>query len=228
MSKREIVLPSSVLGEGDYKSTLTTYKLGNKIISSVIGLYDRSEGKEIKVIALRGKYYPKIGDRVVGIITKDSIFSWSVNINSYVEAILPFSLAVKKKSKEFMVNLSKLLTVNDVIYAEIVSYNKFSPPILSLKGKGLGKITSGYMLSITSGKVPRLIGKKHSMIKMLKEMLGINIIVGKNGLIVALTEDFEKVKILEEVVNKIELEAHVPGLTDRIKNLLESKLSKNN
>jgi exosome complex component RRP4 len=227
MSKREIVIPSSLLYSGnDVKPSLTTYKLGSNIYSSVIGLYERSEGNEIKVITLKGKYYPNVGDRVIGIITKDSIFSWSVDINSFVEAILPVSFAVKKRKGEFTGNITKLLTINDVIYAQIIDFDKFNPPILSLKKKGLGKINSGYLLNITPGKIPRLIGKKHSMIKMIKEMLGINIIVGKNGRIVALTDDFNKIKILEEVIQKIEFEAHVPGLTDRIKNMLESKLSK--
>ncbi len=223
---REIILPSSFLIEGEnVKPSLTTYKIGLKLFSSVMGLLEKSEGEKINVIALRGKYYPQVGDRVVGIVTKDSVFSWNVDINSYIEAILPFSNAVKK-SKGFQTNLSKLLTVNDVIYATIVSYNRFSPPILSLKKKGLGKINSGYILNLTPAKIPRFIGKDQSMLKMIKEKLEINIIVGKNGRIVALTEDFEKIKILEEVVQKIELEAHVPGLTDRIKNLLEERLSR--
>ncbi len=221
---REIILPSSFLLEDEsIKPTLATYKIGSKLYSSVIGLFESTNEKKLNVISLRGKYYPQVGDRVIGIVTKESVFSWSVDINSYTEAILPYSYAVKK-SKGFRANLSKLLTVNDVVYATIISYNRFSPPILSLKKKGLGKVTSGYILSLTPSKIPRFIGKNQSMIKMITEKLGIKIIVGKNGRIVALNEDFDKIKILEEVVQKIELEAHVPGLTDRIKKLLEDRL----
>jgi len=226
MSKREIVLPSSLLASDDNsKASLATYKIGSNLYSSVLGLFERSE-EGPRVITLRGKYYPQVGDTVVGIITKDSIFSWSVDINSFVEAILPVSNALKKKTKRFTANIAKLLTVNDVIYAEIIEFDRFNPPILTLKKKGLGKINSGYIINITPGKVPRVIGKNHSMIRMIKEMLDVNLVVGKNGRIVALTDDFNKVKILEEVIHKIEVEAHVPGLTDRIKNLLESKISK--
>lgn len=223
---REIVLPASLLESGDdLKPTLTTYKLGSNVYSGILGLYERGSSKEVNVIPLRGKYYPKVGDRVVGIVTKLQIFSWSVDINSFHEAVLPFSSAIKKE-RTFFSDLGRLISVNDVIYAEIISFDRFSPPTLSLKKKGLGKITEGYIYEISPGKVPRLIGKNKSMITMIKEMLGIRIIVGKNGRVVALTQDYSKISILGEVIKKIETEAHVPGLTDRIKNLLESKLIK--
>ncbi|HLI46009.1 MAG TPA: exosome complex RNA-binding protein Rrp4 [Geobacterales bacterium] len=227
MSKREIILPSSFLvSDENVQSNLATYKIGSNVYSSVVGLFERSEDSGVRVVTLRGKYYPQVGDEVIGIITKDSIFSWSVDINSFVEAILPVSYAIKKKRRSFSGSITKLLTINDIVYAQIVDFDRFNPPILTLRKKGLGKITSGYLITITPGKIPRVIGKNHSMIKMIKEKLDLNLIVGKNGRIVALTNDFQKIKILEEVIQKIDNEAHVPGLTDRVKNLLESKISK--
>jgi exosome complex component RRP4 len=224
--KREIVLPSTLLETGDdLKPGLTTYKIGPNIFSGILGLYEKTDSKEINVIPLKGKYYPSIGDRVVGIVTKFQVFSWNVDINSFHEAILPFSNAIKKE-RQFYSDLNKLISINDVIYAEIISFDRFSPPTLSIKKKGLGKITEGYIYEMTPGKIPRLIGKNQSMINMIKQMLGIRIIVGKNGRVVALTQDFNKIEILGEVIQKIQNESHVPGLTDRIKNLLESKLNK--
>ncbi|MFP3189782.1 MAG: exosome complex RNA-binding protein Rrp4 [Thermoproteota archaeon] len=224
--KREIVLPATLLESGeDFKPSLTTYKIGNNVYSGILGLYERGSSNEVNVIPLRGKYYPNVGDRVIGIVTKLQVFSWNVDINSFHEAVLPFSNAIKK-GRTFYSDLSKLISINDVIYAEIVSYDRFSPPTLSLRKKGLGKITEGYLYEISPGKIPRVIGKNRSMINMLKQMLGIRIIVGKNGRIVALTQDYEKIAILGEIIEKIETESHVPGLTDRVKNLLESKLIK--
>jgi len=137
--KREIVLPSTLLETGDdLKPGLTTYKIGPNIFSGILGLYEKTNSKEINVIPLKGKYYPSIGDRVVGIVTKFQVFSWNVDINSFHEAILPFSNAIKKE-RQFYSDLNKLISINDVIYAEIISFDRFSPPTLSIKKKGWEK-----------------------------------------------------------------------------------------
>lgn len=224
--KRELVLPGSLLEIGNYfKNDLTTFKIDSKIYSGFLGLYEKSASNQIHVIPLRGKYYlQKTGDKVIGIITRVHLFSWIVDINSFCNATLPFTNAIKKKTKQFITNLQKYLSVGDLIYAEITSFDKFSPPILTIAKKGLGKITSGYLLTISPAKVSRLIGKKKSMINMIREKIGIKILVGRNGRIVLKTNDTYKIELFKEIIKKIEEEAHTTGLTNRIKNLLEEKL----
>jgi exosome complex component RRP4 len=74
---------------------------------------------------------------------------------------------------------------------------------------------------MSPAKIPRLIGKKSSMINMIREKLGIKIIVGRNGRVIAFTDDLNKIEILKKIIEKIELESHTSGLTDRIKMFLE-------
>ncbi|MEM0504141.1 MAG: KH domain-containing protein, partial [Archaeoglobaceae archaeon] len=64
-------------------------------------------------------------------------------------------------------------------------------------------------------RVPRVIGKKGSMIKLIKSELDVQIVVGQNGLI-WLNGDRKKVSLAEEVIYLIEEEAHTEGLTDRV------------
>jgi RNA-binding protein Rrp4 and related proteins (contain S1 domain and KH domain) len=229
--KREIVLPGSLLITGNnLKAGLYTFKEDSSIYAGLLGLFERDSIKDkgvVNIIPLKGKYYPKEGDNVIGIIVKTHLFSWLVDINSFVYAILPFANAVKakgkKKVKKFELNLANYLSIGDVIYAKIVSFDRNSPPILSLKEKkGLGKVTSGFLLNISPAKIPRFIGKKLSMINMIREKLGIKIIVGRNGRIIAFTDDENKIEILKKIIEKIELESHTSGLTDRIKMFLES------
>jgi exosome complex component RRP4 len=73
--------------------------------------------------------------------------------------------------------------------------------------------------------VPRVIGKKGSMIKLLKQMTKCEITVGQNGNI-WIKGERQMEDIVERAIFKIDQEAHIPGLTDRIKKILETELSR--
>ena len=83
----------------------------------------------------------------------------------------------------------------------------------------MGKFKGGIIVDIAPTKVPRLIGKKGSMINMIKDKTGCKIVVGQNGLVwVKGKQDMEQ--IVKDTIKLIEKEAHTSGLTDRIKNRL--------
>ncbi len=90
---------------------------------------------------------------------------------------------------------------------------------LGLKGRGLGKFRGGILIHITPTKVPRLIGKKGSMINMIKDQTKCEVVVGQNG-VVWVKGKPEMERIVQKVIKTIEEEAHTSGLTDRIKNML--------
>ncbi|HDJ96670.1 MAG TPA: RNA-binding protein, partial [Candidatus Aenigmarchaeota archaeon] len=62
---REIVIPGQFLGEG--KSLHGTYFENGKVFSKFLGIV-KQRGNGFMVIPLAGKYRPKIGDKVIGII----------------------------------------------------------------------------------------------------------------------------------------------------------------
>lgn len=74
---------------------------------------------------------------------------------------------------------------------------------------------------VTPAKVPRIIGRQGSMVEMIKELTGTQIVVGQNG-IVWVKGDNED--IAAEAVLKIEEKSHITGLTDYIKVMLEKRL----
>ncbi len=80
----------------------------------------------------------------------------------------------------------------------------------------------GRIVAINPARVPRVIGKKGSMIKLFKTELGVQIIVGKNGLI-WVSGDRRKANIVEEAIYIIESEAHTEGLTDRITEFVKKR-----
>jgi exosome complex component RRP4 len=83
----------------------------------------------------------------------------------------------------------------------------------------MGKFKGGIIVDIAPTKVPRLIGKKGSMINMIKDKTNCKIVVGQNGLVwVKGDEDMEQ--LTKDVIHLIEAEAHTSGLTNKIKNKL--------
>jgi exosome complex component RRP4 len=71
--------------------------------------------------------------------------------------------------------------------------------------------------------VPRIIGKQGSMVSMIKKATNCNIIVGQNGVVWIKGLNPEDELITVQTITKIELESHISGLTERIKNFLQSK-----
>jgi len=93
--------------------------------------------------------------------------------------------------------------------------------INTVKDAGLGKIREGRIIKVTPTKIPRVIGKKGSMINLIKRQTGCQIVIGQNGVILVRGRDLEKVNLAVEAIMKIEDEAHTTGLTDRINEMLK-------
>jgi exosome complex component RRP4 len=171
--------------------------------------------KKLRVIPLKSKYVPKKGDVVIGKI-KDVRFSmWDVDINSPYSGILPAFEVFGREKKE----LNKVYDVGDVLFLRVVDVDEIKKAKLGLKGRGMGKFKGGIIVDIAPTKVPRLIGKKGSMINMIKDKTKCKIVVGQNGLVwVKGNEDMEQ--LTREIIHLIEAEAHTSGLTNKIKNKL--------
>jgi exosome complex component RRP4 len=119
-------------------------------------------------------------------------------------------------------SLTKILGVGEVVVGKITAFDRTRDPTLTIKGAGLGKVGNGLIVNLTPTKVPRLIGRKGSMINILKRETGCEIIVGQNGRILIRGRDSKKVELVVEAIRMIEEQAHISGLTDRIKNFLKT------
>ncbi len=217
---KEIVIPGDILADEDYHAGRGTFKENNKITSSLVGLVAIRD-KNISVIPLQSKYIPKRGDVVIGEITDIRFSMWNLDINSPYSGILPASDVFGKEKRD----LSKAFNVGDVLFLRVVDVDEVKKVKLGLKGRGLGKFRGGILINITPTKVPRLIGKKGSMINMIKDETRCEVTVGQNGVVwVKGKPDMERVA--EKVINMIEEQAHTSGLTDRVRNMLFELLGK--
>ena len=214
VNEKDLVVPGELLAEDDYYSGRGTFEKNRKICSKLLGLVSL-RNKKISVIPLKSKYLPKKGDVVIGKIDDVRFSMWGVDINSPYSGILPASEVFGREKKE----LSRVFDIGDVLFLRIVDVDEVKKVKLGLKGRGMGKFKGGVIVDIAPTKVPRLIGKKGSMINMIKDKTGCKIVVGQNGLVwVKGNEDMEQ--IVKNVIKLIEKEAHTSGLTDRIKNKL--------
>ena len=214
VNEKDLVVPGELLAEDDYYPGRGTFEDDGKICSKLLGLVSL-RNKKISVIPLKSKYLPKKGDVVIGKIDDVRFSMWGVDINSPYSGILPASEVFGREKKE----LSRVFDIGDVLFLRIVDVDEVKKVKLGLKGRGMGKFKGGVIVDIAPTKVPRLIGKKGSMINMIKDKTGCKIVVGQNGLVwVKGNEDMEQ--IVKNVIKLIEKEAHTSGLTDRIKNKL--------
>jgi exosome complex component RRP4 len=217
---KQMVIPGDVLADKEYQSGRGTFKEDDKICSSLVGLVAIRD-KKISVIPLQSKYIPKRGDVVIGEITDIRFSMWNLNINSPYSGILPASDVFGKEKRD----LNKAFNVGDVLFLRVVDVDEVKKVKLGLKGRGLGKFRDGILIYITPTKVPRLIGKKGSMINMIKDETKCEVVVGQNG-VVWVKGDPSMERVAEKVINMIEEQAHTSGLTDRVRNMLFELLGK--
>ncbi len=207
VKNKELVVPGALLAEGDYIHEDGTHKEQGKIFASVVGIVyiDR---RRIRVVALEGKYIPKQGDAVIGTIAYERFSGWRVDIHSPYDASL--------SDRDIFIGRYDSLKVGDLVYARVVKVTEIFETSLYAK-RPYGKLDNGIVIEIHSSRVPRLIGRKGSMIKLIKEKTGSTITVGQNGLVWIRGG---KQELAAQACEMVDREAHIPGLTDRISDFL--------
>ncbi len=222
-NRRDLVVPGDLLAEGDYEVGENIHKIGNRFYATRVGLFELKDERRITVIALNSIYVPKPGDIVIGDVVDVGVGSWAVDIRAPRLAILRAADALGKPFRPDREELTRFLTVGDTVIAKVKAYDRTRNPLLTLGEPGLGKVTSGLIVRITPSKVPRLIGKKGSMIGMLKRETGCQIVIGMNGVVLVRCRNPEDEELLVEAIEKIERESHVEGLTDRVARMIRRR-----
>lgn len=222
LEKRQLVVPGDLIAEGDYIAGDNTYIEKNRIFASRVGIVEY-ETKKVDVVALKSFYIPRMGDIVIGTVTEVGFNGWTVDINSPYIALLRASDVLSRPFKPQKDDLPQVLDAGDLVVAKVVSYDRTHDPQLTVAEPGLGKITRGQILKVTPTKIPRVIGRKGSMISMIKQETGCNIILGVNGIVLITGKTLEDEQLAMRAILKIEAESHTTGLTDRITQMLKEE-----
>ena len=220
--KRQLVTPGDLLAEGKYRAGDNTYKDDDKIYAARVGLVSL-EDQTVHVVALKAFYIPYVGDTVIGRIVEVGISAWMVDINAPYLAVLRASDALDRPFNPRKDELPAIFDVNDLIIAKLVAYDRTQDPLLTVREPGLGKISRGQIVEVTPTKIPRVIGRKGSMISMIKQETGCQITIGQNGLVLISGKTPEDERLAVMAIRKIEQESHTSGLTDRVTEMIRKE-----
>ena len=201
---RKIVLPGEKISD-EKRFIPYTFLEGNSVYAAVLGMLD----EEGRYVPLESVYRPAAEDVVVGIITDSRHSGYDIDLNMPY----PGFLSSRETRADF--------NVGDFVMGVVRVVDEVGNVDLS----DVRRLPKGEIISFPSAKIPRLIGKKSSMINMIKEKTGSDVVVGKNGYVWISEND---ITLVLRVINTIMQKAHMSGLTDEISKFLdEHKIDKN-
>src|SRR6185312_2171972 len=217
--KRRYVIPGDKIIEGNYKPLMNVMKSGDYLISTRIVIVEVVKDV-LKVIPLSGVYIPRVNDLVIGKVIDRSSLSWDIDINSCFFAHLPAQDVFGRDFSPARDDMGRQLNIGDLIIARIVSFDRTRDPMLTVQDKDLGKIPYGEFIKISPTRVPRLIGKRGSMIQTIEQATQTRVIIGQNGIVVVTGRDIEGLSLAVKAIKMVEEESHTTNLTQRVKSLL--------
>jgi exosome complex component RRP4 len=203
VSMRRIVLPGEKIANRELRIE-NTFIEGGATYAAVVGLLD-DDGT---YIPLELRYKPAVKDVIVGIVTEVKPIGYNVDIN------IPYRGFISSQA------IRTPLNIGDIVVAKI----NFVDELGNVELVEARKLPQGKIVDFPPAKVPRLIGKKGSMLNILKEASGGGIVIGNNGY-VWLSEDCN-IPLLLKAMKIIMQKAHLSGLTDEVSQLLEKEKKK--
>ena len=220
--KMKYVIPGDVVTTGPFRPEQNVILDGDKIIATMVGIseiYDDS----VRVLPLAGKYIPKIDDLVIAKVNSHTSLSWELDINSCYVGFLPAQDVFGRDFSAHADELTSKLKTGDLVAARIANFDRTRDPLVTIADRDLGKIDSGVLVPISPSKVPRLIGKKGSMIQMIEMGTDAAVTIGQNGWVVVSCESPEGLLKAKKAIEMVNEKAHVANLTEQVKEMLEIK-----
>jgi len=218
-NKRKVVVPGEAIVSGDdYLPGEGTEKRANDIVALRFGLAEESN-KLIRVIPLSGPYVPRRGNVLIGKVDLITHNGWVIDIGCPENGFLSLSEVPRYVNKDGM---DEVMRIGDMVVVKIWSMNGRGID-LTIKQKGLGRINEGIIFKINPNKVPRVIGKEGSMIKLIKDATNCNITVGQNGYIWIKGDMIEDELMAKKAVLFIVENSFIEGLTEEVESWLKEQ-----
>ena len=196
----KIVMPGEIVSDRPVRMAYS-YTDGQKTYATVVSML-AADGK---IIPLEGPYEPLPEDFIVGFISDVRFAGYSIDIGT----AYPAGLSARDSREKF--------SLGDILLAKIISVDE----VKNMDLADARKLTGGRIERISPVKVPRLIGKKNSMITMIADATLCQIVVGRNGYIFISHKGDHALAV--DAIRMIEREAHTTGLTDRVGAYIKEK-----
>ncbi len=202
MNGRKIVLPGEKIADARV-SVPGGFNEGEATYAAVVGMLD----EEGRFIPMEKKYRPAVDDAVIGMVTDARHAGYDVELNLPNVGFIPArDIRLKLELGDFVVcKVREVTETGDVDLADV------------------RRLPKGKVVTFPPAKVPRLIGKKLSMINMIKENVG-DVLVGNNGYV--WISERADIPLAIRAISMIDEGAHFSGLTDRVAALFAQEKSK--
>ncbi|MFA6268251.1 MAG: KH domain-containing protein [archaeon] len=193
---KKLVIPGELISQERKRLGNNVFVVDGKIYSKVLGITELDDEKA-SVVPLEGKYVPQQEDVVIGVVNRVVFAGYGVNINSFTESFIPKS-AMREELK-----------IGDLVSAKITSVNELREADLGFPRRMYG----GDVVEVIPVRTPRLIGKNGSMLELLKQGTGCEIVIGKNGRVWARNGNID---LLRKVVKFINDNSYKSNLTSSV------------
>ena len=215
--QRKIVIPGETImtdesllpGDGAYRE-------GKDVVARRYGLAEVND-RQVRVIPISGAYTPRRGNVVIGTVSYITMNGWLIEFGTFQKAFISLTEVPRYINKG---ELRDFLDFGDSVVFKITNTQGRGIDG-TLKQRGLGKIRNGMILNVNANKVPRVIGKEGSMVKIIRNATGCNLTVGQNGVVWIKGEKLEDELNAKKIVLYVVANATSSGLTEAVENYIK-------
>ncbi len=215
--ERQMVIPGETIVSGnEFLPGDGAYRSGTDVVAERYGVSNISD-KHVRVIPISGAYYPRRGNTIIGTIADITFNGWLIDFGGAQNAFLPVSEVPRYINRN---ELREYLDFGDSVVVKVWDV-KSRGVDASMKMRGFGKIEGGVIINVSPNKVPRIIGKEGSMVKMIKDSTGCNLTVGQNGKVWISGDSSDKELNTMKIVNFIVENSTITGLTEKVESYIK-------
>ena len=216
-NERQIIVPGETIVAGnEFLPGEGAYRDGKDVVAGRYGIVNVSD-KHVRVIPISGAYYPRRGNTIIATVVDITFNGWLLDFGGAQNAFLPVSEVPRYVNRN---ELRDYLDFGESVVVKVWDV-KSRGVDASMKMRGFGKIEGGMILSVNPNKVPRIIGKEGSMVRLIKGATGCEITVGQNGKVWISGDSTEKEIKTKEIIEFIVENATTNGLTERVEKFIK-------
>ena len=215
--KRQIVVPGEAIVTGnEFLPGDGAYRDGEEVVAGRYGIANIFE-KHVRVVPVSGAYYPRRGNTIIATVVDITFNGWLLDFGGAQNAFLPVSEVPRYVNKNEM---AEFLDFGESVIVKVWDV-KSRGVDASMKMRGFGKIDGGMIISIGPNKVPRVIGREGSMVKIIKGATGCDVTVGQNGKVWISGKNTDAEVATRKIVEFIADNATIAGLTEKVESFIK-------
>ena len=214
--ERQIVVPGEVVATGnEFLPGDGAYRDGDVVVAGRYGILVIVE-KQVRIVPISGAYYPRRGNTIIGTIVDITFNGWLIDFGGAQNAFLPVAEVPRYINKNEM---AEFLNFGETVVVKVWDVKSRGVDV-SMKMRGFGKIEGGMLIDVNANKVPRIIGKEGSMVKLIRGATGCEITVGQNGKVWISGSSVEKELATKKIVEFIVEHVTIAGLTEKVEKFI--------